>query len=558
MGRYRSRSNSPTASSTVRTNAHLVKLLCIGFVAILILVEIQRQALRHVMSIGTFSIPHDAESVQQQQQVVTTAESFATSTIGSSSISGSTSSTSSGFSACLSLQTEQDARYLTEWIAYHWYVMPLRNLIVWNDPMAVNPTLLKTLLKPWSQSTTTKLDITVWDHPSQIYPTGYSNHRRQHTTTNSNQHQQKQHTYNDATGHYHNHHDRIRARNVRQDVFFGMCLRTLKRQGHSWTLLSHVDEYALINPRLRNTSDPLYQTWQTTTMLQSTSSSSSATDNTTNINTTMDMVLPPQQHESGSVLVWLQRMSPYASNTPNNHDTTTNQPPNIVLSQPCIPLTSKQFGTLQQQHDTTKDQETDLKLSLMWNSNTNSPAYTNTTATATTTATAMTLSPPPTTNDFLTLKWHYWGHPEHDSQPPKVRFHLLDLTRIPPSLLHWKVDAHWPIPHDDLCPLGGANGASANSANAMHERNNMFVSHHYSGIMEQIAFGEHQQQQHQDTTTTTATLLHLEEETRIHTDTIHNTYWEGHVITQWLQGFITSVGDDYQAKQLLEYVGHGP
>jgi hypothetical protein len=193
-------------------------------------------------------------------------------------------------------------------------------------------------------------------------------------------------------------------------------------------------------------------------------------------------------------MTWLQQIQ-----TSNATDAAT-------FSQPCLAVTSKQFGTKESDRGT-------------WNT-------TLSFGKANANSTTSVIAP----HDFLTLTWQYWGHPEHQSKSPKVRTHVLDLSRISPSLLHWKVDAHWPV---SVCPR-----------DTLHERDNLLVSHHYSGTMEQLAFG------------TYGTTSRLSREARLHTDTIHNTYWEGNVIPQWFEGFVASVGEP-EAKRLLQFVGHG-
>jgi hypothetical protein len=412
-----------------RTTSALVKLLLVGF-AVILIVQIQRQARHRVLATG--STASDSSATQEDQSTATGAVT--------------------AFSACLVLETERDYPYLTEWIAYHWHALPLRQLVIWNDPsIAASPSLLASILAPWSQ----KMDITVWNHPVQVYPAGHPQHKLLQRQPQPQPQPQ-------------DHHDRIQNRNQLQNVFFGKCLRKLQRLRRSWTILGRVDEYALINPRVRNATDPLYQRWHGQHA--------------------------PDQKEAGSVMTWLQQIQ------------TSNATDAVTFSQPCLAITSKQFGTKESDRGT-------------WNT---TLSFGKSNANSTTGI----LSP----HDFLTLTWQYWGHPEHHSRSPKVRTHVLDLSRISPSLLHWKVDAHWPV---SVCPR-----------DALHERDNLFVSHHYSGTMEQLAFGTYDM------------ATRLSRETRLHTDTIHNTYWEGNVIPQWLEGFVASVGES-EAKRLLQFVGHG-
>ena len=411
------------------------------------------------------------------------------------------------FSACLVLQNDHENQYLTEWLAYHYHVLPLRRLIVWKDPLSVsNPTAI---LNKWN---TTRMNITLWDQELDIYPVGHpyrkelqASARQGHKTTTA-----ATTTATTATASNSQHHDTMRARNDRQDIFFGACLRRLQREGQSWTMLSHTDEYTLLNPRIRNVSDPLHQ---------------QVVQGDNNL-----MTMIPSQKESGSVLTWLQRARPYQS-------------------QPCIPLTSKQFGT--------KEEVT--------------PQSQNSTSSATANTIPQALVVGETsfsTHDFLTLRWQYWGHPDHHQLAPMVRKSFVDLSRISSSHLHWKVASHRPIPHDSVCPI-----------QRMHEASSQFVVHHYAGTTERLQYdhthnhdlgygggdgnSDNEGIGNGGAAIADTELAHpttnlqkpLQTMERLHTDTIHNAFPEGNTIPQWLEGFVETVGVE-NATILLEGVGH--
>ncbi|CAB9502533.1 expressed unknown protein [Seminavis robusta] len=414
------------------------------------------------------------------------------------------------FSACLILQNEHENQYLTEWLAYHWHVLPLRRLIVWKDPLS--ETSPESILSRWHE----KMDITVWDRPQQIYPVRHPDRKKQHFYDDYQQDQDL--------------HDKLHARNQRQKVFLGMCLRTLKREGLSWTILSHTDEYALINPRVRNTTDPLHDRASiihTGTRIvedddmESHDSTSNKNDDKNNSTNDIIPLTIPSQNESGSVLKWLQRTQPYASIAART------SPHNVLLKQPCIPLTSKQFGTYER-----KDANS-LKNDLNNNRSSAFASFWNSSSSSTMQR-----------QDFLTLRWQYWGHELHEQNKPKVRTHLLDLSRIPVSFLHWKVDSHRPIPRYDICPI-----------QVIHERDNMFVVHHYAGTTERLKYGDTKTKKNPDELDDITATTQLIREERLHQDTIHNTFWEGNTVPQWLDGFVESVGPQ-EAKRLLEGVGH--
>ena len=373
------------------------------------------------------------------------------------------------FSACLVLQNEHENQYLTEWIAYHYHVLPLRRLIVWRDPLS--ETSPDGILAKWKN----RINITLWDHTDQIYPPGHPYHKQQRKQhDNLYDYEQKSELMS--------HHDKMQQRNTRQDIFFGSCLRRLKREGRSWAMLSHTDEYTLINPRVRNESDPLHKK-ASVIHIDPHSSSSEVLE-----------LSVPSQNESGSVLKWLHRSQPYSYASPH-----------YILSQPCIPLTSKQFGTKEL------------------------PDLENRTT---------VLGDKHSYKDFLTLRWRYWGHPEHHVKAPVTRKSFVDLSRIPMSLLHWKVDSHRPVPHSDVCDV-----------THLHEVDSVFVVHHYSGTTERLKYGETAEEMKSQLS------FGLYREERLHVDDIHNAFFEGNTIPQWLDGFVADVGLE-EAQQLLEGVGH--
>lgn len=375
------------------------------------------------------------------------------------------------FAACVVLQNEHENQYLTEWIAYHYHVLPLRRLIVWRDPLS--ETSPDDILDKWKH----RVNITLWDHTDQIYPSSHPYHK--------NKRKNKHAPYDfEAESEKMTHHDKMRQRNTRQDIFFGQCLRRLKREGRSWAMLSHTDEYTLINPRVRDPKDPLHD-----------KSSVVPVDPKNASNMETFRLAVPAQDEPGSVLKWLHRTQPYSHANPR-----------YILSQPCIPLTSKQFGTREAE------------------------PLENETATI--------LGSNHSSLDFLTLRWHYWGHPRHESKAPVVRKSFVDLSRIPSSLLHWKVDSHRPVPHDDVCPK-----------THVHELDSLFVAHHYAGTTERLKYG--------DTAKDHAKALSggLDREERMHVDTVHNAFEEGGTVGKWLEGFVDNVGMA-EAQKLLEGVGH--
>ena len=65
---------------------------------------------------------------------------------------------SDGFSGCLVLKDDNDR--ITEWLAYHWLVLPLKYLVVAVDPTGT--TSPESILKLWNSSNM-GMDIVLWN-----------------------------------------------------------------------------------------------------------------------------------------------------------------------------------------------------------------------------------------------------------------------------------------------------------------------------------------------------------------------------------------------------------
>lgn len=132
-----------------------------------------------------------------------------------------TNSTEEGLSACL-LVNDENAR-LPEWLAYHYYTLPLRSLIVAVDPASLlSP---KPILDSFS-STLDGLDVTYWDSEDYYMPP-----EQRGGSCNPND-------SNAAC---------LWVHRERQKHFVMKCMEAFKRRGKSWVLLTDVDEYITFN-----------------------------------------------------------------------------------------------------------------------------------------------------------------------------------------------------------------------------------------------------------------------------------------------------------------------
>jgi hypothetical protein len=159
------------------------------------------------------------------------------------------------FSSCLLVM--DDNHFLTEWLAYHYHVLPLRRLIIAVDPRSV--TTPAPILNRW-RSPNLNFNISLWaDHDfmadTEEHRVAVDWVRRKFENTKIGE-------------------DLIQHR-ARQRLFYYKCMKQLKNENRDWTILTDSDEYLLIN----------YET----------------------VKTTKTGLVTPSVDEPGSVLTFLQR-----------------------------------------------------------------------------------------------------------------------------------------------------------------------------------------------------------------------------------------------------------
>ena len=126
------------------------------------------------------------------------------------------------FSACLLVM--DDNHFLIEWIAYHYHVLPLRYLIVAMDPRS--QTSPSPILDRWRD----KMTIIEWKVDDD-YSTLAERDLAEETV---------RHHFGNLTANL------IRHR-ARQRIFYDKCMKHLKREGQSWSMLIDTDEFLRIN-----------------------------------------------------------------------------------------------------------------------------------------------------------------------------------------------------------------------------------------------------------------------------------------------------------------------
>ena len=174
-------------------------------------------------------------------------------------------------------------KYATEWLAYHYHVMNLRNLILTTDPHSL--TSPKKVLDRWKD----RMSIVLWTD-ADFLPADID--KKVHKAAFDHEGNQLK----DVGLEYHR---------ARQAAFNVKCLKEHKRKDRGWTMVIDVDEYMTFNPDLLsvNAED---EDWA------------------------IDWIVPPVD-EVGSVATILQNLI-----LPN--------PDYEDLKSPCVPVYRRQFS----------------------------------------------------------------------------------------------------------------------------------------------------------------------------------------------------------------------
>ena len=188
----------------------------------------------------------EVEQQQQQQQqhqettMTTTNDTTNTTTTTTTTITSyrhvnnSSSMSNTSMAACLYVM--DDTIRLTEWIAYHYTVLPLGRLVVAVDPQSRFPHRIDQTLQRWKD----RIDLTTWYNDSWVhlaYDEGWD--RQYYYDTN----RPRPWTQNKNNPLY-----KSQAHKRRQNSFLAKCLHRLaiERQ-YRWVLLVDSDEYLLYN-----------------------------------------------------------------------------------------------------------------------------------------------------------------------------------------------------------------------------------------------------------------------------------------------------------------------
>jgi len=135
-----------------------------------------------------------------------------------------------GFSACLLIKDDNDI--LNEWIAYHYYTLNMKRLVVAVDPGSeTSPALL---LKVWNSTTDMKIDI--WND-MQYMPQAFLESGKPPAEDIKQIDKFKDVTPEEMLG--------INIHRYRQRVFVTECFRKIKEEKRTWALHIDTDEYVV-------------------------------------------------------------------------------------------------------------------------------------------------------------------------------------------------------------------------------------------------------------------------------------------------------------------------
>jgi len=285
-------------------------------------------------------------------------------------------------SACLLIM--DDNHFLTEWIAYHYFVAQLRRLIIAIDPKSLTSPL--PILNRWKH----KINITVWTSDME-YMDINSNHNEFDIAK-----MKIKREFSETT-------PELIEHRARQRLFYTHCLRDLKQQQpSSWTMLIDVDEFVRVNYKKAKVRKK----------------------NITNTNIKMKADITdiiPSMNKSGSVATLLQRLAVVdadadADSTNTDVSVTASTylkgkiPPFNLKSSPCVQIPRYRFVSSSSSSKNIKN----------------------------------TIDNDIDTNNLLTQKYHDHAT-ERDYKRNKISKSIIDLQRIPLEDIIEVDSIHMPI-----------------------------------------------------------------------------------------------------------------
>jgi hypothetical protein len=143
--------------------------------------------------------------------------------------------TNKTMSACLLVM--DDTIKLTEWLAYHYTVLPLSHLIVAIDPHSLLEDKIRSVLDLWKD----RLEhLEIWAQDTWMTLNATAGWRRSIYVGNTSEYESWFVKQNSVMGRFHTH-------NRRQQHFAVQCMRKMKQLNQSWVLHTDTDEFMQYN-----------------------------------------------------------------------------------------------------------------------------------------------------------------------------------------------------------------------------------------------------------------------------------------------------------------------
>jgi hypothetical protein len=178
-------------------------------------------------------------------------------------------------SACLVIM--DDNHWLVEFLAYHYFTLNLREIIVTKDPRS--RTSPESVLDRWKD----RINITVWNDTNVMAG-------KQHTVTETH----------------------LR----RQNKFYNLCQRELHARNHSWTITLDTDERVFINPQVSQPGNQLYR-------------GPRAMPNISEPGSILNFLVQEKERNNGTVCLQMARTQIGSWNDTCNYDTAVKLPNNF-------------------------------------------------------------------------------------------------------------------------------------------------------------------------------------------------------------------------------------
>ncbi|KAL7570876.1 hypothetical protein ACA910_018939 [Epithemia clementina (nom. ined.)] len=151
------------------------------------------------------------------------------------------------FSACLIVK--DDNHWLMEWLAYHYHVLPLRHLVVVQDPSS--QTSSRHILQRWRHKRRSPLEIEEWTDADFLPRWVLEKQQREQQQQQQQPPKEPRRATLNATSSSSSSSlsSGLWLHLNRQKQFYGACLRHLQRRGRTtWVTLTDTDEFIRINP----------------------------------------------------------------------------------------------------------------------------------------------------------------------------------------------------------------------------------------------------------------------------------------------------------------------